>query len=88
MQVIASCCVSIAPAYSLLLVGRLSGLHFIGDNLFSSPRTGWNLLQDLIQARTKKLAGAYEIHKFNRDAKEILARIKVRVAGPAESSLQ
>ncbi len=43
----------------------------------SSNRTGWNLLQDLIQARTKKLAGAYEIHKFNRDAKEILTRIKV-----------
>ncbi len=41
------------------------------------PRTGWNLLQDLIQSRTKKLTGAYEIHKFNRDAREILAKIKV-----------
>ena len=40
-------------------------------------RTGWNFLQDLIQARTKKLSGAYEIHKFSRDAKEILTRIKV-----------
>ena len=40
-------------------------------------RAGWNLLQDLIQSRTKKLSGAYEIHKFNRDAKEILGRVKV-----------
>lgn len=35
------------------------------------------MLQDLIQSRTKRLAGAYEIHKFNRDAKEILGRIQV-----------
>ena len=40
-------------------------------------RAGWNLLQDLIQSRNKKLAGAYEIHKFNRDAKEILGRVQV-----------
>ena len=37
------------------------------------------MLQDLIQSRTKRLAGAHEIHKFNRDAKEILGRIQVRL---------
>ena len=57
--------------YDILYTNNPTCSHFIG-------RTGWNLLQDLIQARTKKLAGAYEIHKFSRDAKEILTRIKVR----------
>ena len=45
---------------------------------FFSHRTGWNTLQDMIQTRTKRLAGAYEIHKFSRDAKDLLARIHVR----------
>ena len=40
-------------------------------------REGWNTLQDALQTRAKKLAEASEIHKFNRDAKEILGRIKV-----------
>ena len=40
-------------------------------------RAGWTLLQDLILSRSKKLSGAYEIHKFNRDAKEILGRLQV-----------
>lgn len=38
-------------------------------------REGWNTLQDAIHGRGKKLAGAYEVHKFNRDANEILRRI-------------
>ena len=39
-------------------------------------REGWNSLQDAIQTKGKKLAGAYEVHKFIRDAKDILMRIK------------
>lgn len=38
-------------------------------------RAGWNLLQDLMHARKKKLAAAHEIHKFNRDAKEVKGRV-------------
>ena len=53
-------------------------MHFVTKCYWVS-RAGWNLLQDLIQSRTKKLSGAYEIHKFNRDAKEILGRVKVRM---------
>ena len=53
-------------------------MHFVIKCYWIS-RAGWNLLQDLIQSRTKKLSGAYEIHKFNRDAKEILGRVKVRM---------
>ena len=34
----------------------------------------------MIQARTKRLAGAYEIHKFSRDAKDLLARIHEKEA--------
>ena len=49
---------------------------------FFSHRTGWNTLQDMIQTRTKRLAGAYEIHKFSRDAKDLLARIHVRPPPP------
>ncbi len=33
-------------------------------------------MQDAIQFKGKKLAGAYEIHKFVRDAKDTLMRIK------------
>ena len=40
-------------------------------------RQEWMRLQDLIATRSKSLAGAYEIHKFNNDAKEILGRIQV-----------
>lgn len=40
-------------------------------------RARWTLLQDLILSRSKKLSGAYEIHKFNRDAKELLGRLQV-----------
>ena len=36
-------------------------------------------LQDLIATRSKNLVGAYEIHKFNSDAKEILGRIQVKI---------
>ena len=39
-------------------------------------REGWSSLQDAIQTKSKKLAGAYEVHKFIRDAQEILMRIK------------
>lgn len=40
-------------------------------------RQEWMKLQDLIATRSKNLAGAYDIHKFNSDAKEILGRIQV-----------
>ena len=40
-------------------------------------RSRWTALQEMIQSRNKKLSGAYEIHKFNRDAKELLGRVKV-----------
>jgi spectrin beta len=39
-------------------------------------RSGWNKLQEMIQLRHTKLAGAHEIHRFNRDAREILGRLK------------
>ena len=42
-----------------------------------SNRQEWMRLQDLIATRSKNLAGAYDIHKFNSDAKEILGRIQV-----------
>ena len=45
--------------------------------LANQYREGWTKLQDTINARSRKLAGAYEIHKFNRDAKEIFGRVKV-----------
>ena len=41
-------------------------------------RQEWMKLQDFIATRSKNLAGAYEIHKFNSDAKEILGRIQVK----------
>lgn len=50
-----------------------------------SHREGWTKLQDTIQARSRKLGGAYEIHKFNRDAKEIFGRVKVTRSDLAES---
>ena len=43
-------------------------------------RQEWMRLQDLIATRSKSLAGAYEIHKFNSDAEEILGRIQVSKA--------
>ena len=43
-------------------------------------RQEWMHLQDLIATRSKSLAGAYDIHKFNSDAKEILGRIQVNIA--------
>ena len=52
--------------------------HFLSLSLSLSLRSGWNLLQELIQSRQKKLAAAYEIHRFNRDARESLGRLKVR----------
>ena len=36
------------------------------------------MLQDLMRLRAKRLEGAHELHKFNRDARELLARIEVR----------
>jgi spectrin beta len=39
-------------------------------------RAGFNLLQDQIATRSKKLAGAHEIHKYKRDAGELLGRIQ------------
>ena len=39
-------------------------------------RTAWSLLLDYIETREKKLAAAEEIHRFNRDAAELLARIQ------------
>ena len=44
---------------------------------YASYRQSWMMLQDLIATRSKDLAGAYEIHKFNNDANEILGRIQV-----------
>ena len=41
-------------------------------------RQSWSTLQELIALRSKNLEGAYEIHKFNNDARELLARIQVR----------
>ena len=37
----------------------------------------WVGMQDLMANRAKRLAGAHEIHKFNRDAKELLDRLQV-----------
>ncbi|XP_065894234.1 spectrin beta chain, non-erythrocytic 1-like isoform X3 [Dysidea avara] len=39
-------------------------------------RQSWGTLQELIALRSKNLEGAYEIHKFNNDARELLARIQ------------
>lgn len=55
----------------------LKFLKFLWIWPFSSCRSGWNQLQELIQSRQKKLEGAHEIHKFSRDAREILGRLKV-----------
>lgn len=46
---------------------------------YSTYRQEWMTLQDLIATRTKNLEGAYDIHKFNSDAKEILGRIQVSI---------
>lgn len=46
--------------------------------IYAYCRQEWMKLQDLIATRSKNLAGAYDIHKFNSDAKEILGRIQVR----------
>ena len=40
-------------------------------------KAAWASLQDLMTNRAKRLAGAHEIHKFNRDAKELLDRLQV-----------
>ena len=37
----------------------------------------WVGMQDLMANRAKRLAGAHEIHKFNRDTKELLDRLQV-----------
>ena len=41
----------------------------------------WVGMQDLMANRAKRLAGAHEIHKFNRDAKELLDRLQVGHGG-------
>ena len=46
--------------------------------LYFANRSGWNKLQEMIQFREKKLAHYHEIHRFNRDAGEILGRVKVK----------
>lgn len=48
-------------------------------------RERWVTLQDVLQSRAKKLSGAAEVHKFNRDAKDILSRIKVLFYSPSLS---
>ena len=40
-------------------------------------KAAWAGMQDLMANRAKRLAGAHEIHKFNRDAKELLDRLQV-----------
>jgi hypothetical protein len=39
-------------------------------------KAAWTTLQDQMTNRAKRLAGAHEIHKFNRDAKELLDRLQ------------
>ena len=40
----------------------------------------WAQLQDQIRIRTKRLASAAEIHRFNRDLNELIARIQEKDA--------
>ena len=40
----------------------------------------WAQLQDQIKIRTKRLASAAEIHRFNRDLNELIARIQEKDA--------
>lgn len=40
-------------------------------------RSAWSLLLDYIENRDQKLAAAEEIHRFNRDVADSLARIQV-----------
>lgn len=40
------------------------------------------MLQEQIATRTKKLAGAHEIHKFIANATDLLSRIHVRLVVP------
>ena len=44
-------------------------------------KAAWAGMQDLMANRAKRLAGAHEIHKFNRDAKELLDRLQVGHGG-------
>lgn len=45
-----------------------------------SPRSMWAQLQDQIKIRTKRLASAAEIHRFNRDLNELITRIQEKDA--------
>ena len=51
--------------------------HIVHSKYGLSNRQSWSTLQELIALRSKNLEGAYEIHKFNNDARELLARIQV-----------
>lgn len=51
--------------------------HFVSHFVY---RDDWNSLQDAIQIKGKKLAGAYDVHKFIRDTKDTLMRIKDKEA--------
>jgi spectrin beta len=55
------------PAFSREIVERQEQL-----------RAAWSLLLDYIETRERKLTAAEEIHRFNRDAAEMLGRIQVR----------
>eukprot|EP00118_Oscarella_pearsei_P018140 m.184464 g.184464 ORF g.184464 m.184464 type:complete len:3710 (+) comp39319_c1_seq2:34-11163(+) len=50
-------------------------------------KAGWNTLQGMIATRTKKLAGAGEIHKFRRDAGEVMGRIQEKEAMLVDGNL-
>lgn len=45
-------------------------------NFLSKQRAAWNSLLEHIEARDQKLEAAGEIHRFNRDVAEALARIQ------------
>ena len=49
-------------------------------NVLLLSRSLWEDLQEQIAARTKRLASAAEIHRFNRDLNELIARIQEKDA--------
>lgn len=54
-------------------------LIYVGVKLMLKPfqtRAAWNSLLEHIEARDQKLEAAGEIHRFNRDVAEALARIQ------------
>ncbi len=61
---------------------------FCTVNNYISPffpfRQSWSTLLEHVEAREQKLAGAGEIHRFNRDVEDALSRIQEKYASIPE----